>query len=176
MHFLFFVTDLKNEFLCWLIRMPRVLRCGKLERPYRMAFFMGSQSGKFGFRTLWRVESVIGTSFVCSDAFGFFLLLHIVHVPLLRTQQCPFIQFNKSFCSSWISISVLFTWFSSGFSLSRALSLLLHYGTPVALCALCLQWHHFRLSPITSIIILMGIYRKDLPLLFHLSWDSHSAE
>lgn len=94
--------------------MPHVLRCGRLERPYRMAFLMGSQSGKFGVSTLWMVESVVGT-FVDSGAFGFFLVLHMIHVPLLRTQQCPFIQFNKSFCSSWISISLLFTWFSSGF-------------------------------------------------------------
>lgn len=68
MHFLFFVTDLKNEFLFWLIKMPRVLRCGRLERPYRMAFLMGSQSGVCEFRTLWMVESLVGTCFVELDA------------------------------------------------------------------------------------------------------------
>lgn len=72
MHFLFFVTDLKNEYLCWLIKMPHVLPCGRLERPYRMAFLMGSQRGKFGFRTLWMEESVVGNSFGDSDAVGFF--------------------------------------------------------------------------------------------------------
>lgn len=151
----------------------------KVRKALQDGVFNGLPEWDMWFRTLWTVESLVGTCFVELHAIIlFFLLLHMIRVPLLRTQLCLFIQFNKSFCSNWISISLLFTWFSPGFSLShvRGLSLPLHYGAHVALCALCLQWHHFRLSPITSIIILMGIYRKDLPLLFHLSWDSHSAE
>lgn len=128
MHFLFIVTDLKNEFLCWLTKMPRVLRWARLERPYRMAFLLGPQSRICGFRTLWMVEPIAGTCFVDSDAAVLFFCSFMSHVPLLRAQLCPFIQFNKSFCSNWISISLLLPWFSAGFSLScvRGLSLLLH--------------------------------------------------
>lgn len=171
------MTILKNELLCWLTKMLRVLHCGRLG-PAGWLFWMGSQSGTRGFRTLWMAES-------CRDLFcsiscycSFFLLLHTVHIPLVRTQLCPFILFHKSFYSDWISISLLFIWCSSAFSLSHVcgLSLLLHYGIHITVCVLCLPWHHFRLSPITSINILIGIYRKDLPLLFHLSGDSHSAE
>lgn len=171
MHFLFFVTDLKNQFLCWRIEMPHVLHCGSLGKPYRMAFLMGSQSGKFRFRTLWMVESVVGNSFVDGGAVVFFPApsydscsltedhlssLTKASIPSEFSFHCCFIRIFPLSCSWLVSPAPLWN--------------------PVALCALCLQWHHFRLSPITSIITLMGIHRKDLPLLFHLSWDSHSAE